>query len=201
MEEKLDAILTELEILRSKFNSHKPTILERIWNIIEKAFIPLVIALIAYYGNSVATHISERQLVLARSTAEAQREEFQRIIQTKYIELFYTEITSEDSRKQKQAIGLLHSMDPELALSLSKLVTSNSEISQDVKAKTEVTKKQIQDKVEQDAVSISGPLHGMKVGIYYVETDSKAVDFARKIQQHLRKADLGGYIQLYPRSS
>lgn len=143
MEDKLDRLLAEIARLKQTLEADK-TPAERLFWIMEKTLAPLAVAVLAFYGNAAADKISAGQLALARLSVEDKQDEFARTLQSKYVELFYADITSGDPVRQGNALGLLRLMDPALALQLAAFVASNPAASSAIKAQAEATGRQIQ---------------------------------------------------------
>lgn len=142
MDDKLDRLLADIARLKQKLEADK-TLAERVFWIIEKMLAPLAMAVLAFYGNAAADKISTGQLALARLSVEDRKSEFSRTLQSKYVELFYADITSGDPARQGNALGLLRLMDPELALRLAAFVAANPAASPAIKAQAEATGRQI----------------------------------------------------------
>jgi len=143
VEEKLDRLLADIAHLKQKLEADK-TVAERIFWVMEKTLAPLAIAVLAFYGNTAADKISAGQLALARLGVQDKQNEFARTLQSKYVELFYADITSGDPERQGNALGLLRLMDPGLALQLATFVAANPAASPSIKTQAEATRQQIQ---------------------------------------------------------
>lgn len=143
MEDKLDRLLADIARLKQMFEADK-TPAERFFWILEKTLAPLAVAVLAFYGNAAADKMSAGQLALARLSVEDKQNDFARTLQSKYVELFYADITSGDPVRQGNALGLLRLMDPELALQLATFVATNPAASSAIKAQAEATGRQIQ---------------------------------------------------------
>ncbi|WP_369935366.1 hypothetical protein [Xanthomonas tesorieronis] len=150
MEDKLDRLLADIARLKQMLKADR-TPAERFFWIMEKTLAPLAIAVLGFYGNAAADKISAGQLALARLSVEDKQEEFARTLQSKYVELFYADITSGDPVRQGNALGLLRLMDPELALQLATFATSNPAASSAIKAQAEATRRQIRSDVRRAA--------------------------------------------------
>jgi hypothetical protein len=199
MDERIDEVLRKITSIEDSLKKAKPKWYERIFWAVEKALIPIMIAVLAYYGNQAATKISERQLVLAKSNAEDRKAEFRRTMQSKYLEMFQRDIVSADPRQQASALGLLRLMDPALASDASTLVQTSTQISPAVKAEVRVEAQ----KVEAAAQTATRPqgtgiLARYKIGIYYLSNDAASVRTAQAIQLYLRQQGLSNLIALYP---
>lgn len=143
MEDKRDRLRADIARPKQTSEADK-TPAGRLFWIMEKTLAPLAIAVLGFYGNAAADKISAGQLALARLSAEDKKDEFARTLQSKYVELFYADITSGDPVRQGNALGLLRLMDPELALQLATFVASNPAASSAIKAQAEATSRQIQ---------------------------------------------------------
>jgi len=143
VEDKLDRLLADIARLKQTLEADK-TPAERLFWIMEKTLAPLAIAVLAFYGNAAADKISAGQLALARLSVQDKQNEFARTLQSKYVELFYADITSGDSDRQGNALGLLRLMDPQLALQLATFVASNPAASPAIRTRAEATRLQIQ---------------------------------------------------------
>jgi len=143
VEDKLDRLLADIARLKQMLEADK-TPAERLFWIMEKTLGPLAIAVLAFYGNAAADKISAGQLALARLSVQDKQNEFARTLQSKYVELFYADITSGDPDRQGNALGLLRLMDPQLALQLATFVASNPAASPAIRTRAEATRLQIQ---------------------------------------------------------
>ncbi|WP_369977999.1 hypothetical protein [Xanthomonas bundabergensis] len=143
MEDKLDRLLADIARLKQKLEADK-TLAERVFWIMEKMLAPLAMAVLAFYGNAAADKISAGQLALARLSVEDKKSEFARTLQSRYVELFYADITSGDPGRQGNALGLLRLMDPGLAMQLAAFVAANPAASPAIKTQAEATRQQIQ---------------------------------------------------------
>jgi len=155
VEDKLDRLLADIARLKQRLEADK-TPAERFFWIMEKTLAPLAVAVLAFCGNAVADKISAGQLALARLSVADRKDEFARTLQSKYVELFYADITSGDPVRQGNALGLLRLMDPELALQLATFVASNPAASSAIKAQAEATRRQIRGGVRR-AAQAHGP--------------------------------------------
>src|SRR5690242_19757757 len=122
MEEKIDLLLAELKALKDSLTPKPDSLFDRVTRVLEKLIIPLLIGVLAWFGNQAATKISEAQLHLAESAAEDRRAEFRHSMQAKYIEIFYKDLNSGDTKSQLNAIRLVRLMDGDLAQNLLDLV-------------------------------------------------------------------------------
>ncbi|WP_159053637.1 hypothetical protein [Variovorax sp. PMC12] len=199
METKIDQILKTLDAIQEAEKIRSTGWFSRIFKIIEIALIPLTVAGLAYYGNKAATQIADGQLALARSAAEDRKAEFQRTIQSKYLELFYRDITSNDATQQASALALLKLLEPSLANDVATYVAANSRISAQIKAEVKNENQRVQAATQ---VSIrtrsSDVMNGYTVGIYYLSTDAAAEKTAHRIQSHLKQKLPGIEIRPYP---
>lgn len=201
MEAKIDKLLIDISDLAKKIEGKRTPWWERLFWAVEKMLIPLAVAALAFYGHSAATKISEGQLALAKSGAEDRREEFRRTMQSKYLELFYADISSGDQKRQSNALGLLRLMEPSLASDLNQLVQASPAVPSSIKAEAESAKQQIQAESQRIANSPSGPLAGYVVGIYFIATDIPSKKTADAVQKHLLAQGLGATVRLYPRDA
>ncbi|WP_420008396.1 hypothetical protein [Xanthomonas sacchari] len=142
MEDKLDRLLSDVARLKQALQTRK-TPAERAFRLLEKMLAPLAMAVLAFYGNAAADKISAGQLALTKLSVEDKNREFARSLQSKYVELFYADITSGDPMRQGHALGLLRLMDPPLALQLAAFVASSPTAPPALKAQAEATGRQI----------------------------------------------------------
>jgi uncharacterized protein YajQ (UPF0234 family) len=199
MDEKLKEILKQTTAIQDSLKVKAPSISDRLLQILEKAFIPLAVASIAFFGNLAATKISEGQLALAKSAADDRKSEFQRTMQGKYLEMFYREITSGDSKQQANALGLLKLLDPSLANDVAAFVATSVQISPKVKAEVQVETQRIQAAAQAPVQARSSDvLSGFVIGIYFLSIDSAASAKASQIQRHLKQKLPQNIVRLYP---
>ncbi|MBO9881201.1 hypothetical protein [Xanthomonas sp. D-109] len=142
MEDKLDRLLSDVARLKQALQTRK-TPAERAFRLLEKMLAPLAMAVLAFYGNAAADKISAGQLALAKLSVEDKNREFARSLQSKYVELFYADITSDDPVRQGHALGLLRLMDPPLALQLAAFVASSPTAPPALRTQAEATGRQI----------------------------------------------------------
>ncbi|WP_157835420.1 hypothetical protein [Xanthomonas sp. SHU 166] len=195
-----DKVFSKLEELEKLISQNKPNWFERVFWGIEKALIPITVAVIAYLGNQAATKISHGQLALARAAADDRKAEFSRTMQSKYLELFYRDITSKEPREQANAMALLQIMDPSLARDLSAFVQASTSVTPALKAEVKAESQKLEAAAQVPTRRDSGPLSGYKVGIYFLASDTGAAKAADKIETHLRSQGFRGFIQRYPSS-
>lgn len=171
------------------------TYVDRFFTIIEKALIPVAVALIAFFGNRAAQSLSAAQLELskqtARDNADARRQEFDQQMQAKYLEMFHADLASGEKQRQSTAIQLLYLMEPQLAESVSKSIANNPDASPELRDKVEVAARKIE---------ASTLLPQFKIGIYYPLDDEKAKSTAESIGKSLSGRRVGKEVALYPRS-
>ncbi len=202
MSDRMDEVLRRLGVIESNTKLSKPKWYERIFWAIEKAFIPLTIAVLAYVGNLAASKISEGQLALAKSNSENRKAEFDRTMQSKYLELFYRDITSTDVKQQANAMSLLKLMDPALAGDVAVFVQANPQVSAALKAEVRAESQRIEASAQLPTLAKGkGVLAGYKIGIYYLASDPAATTTARAVQAHLKKQGIDNLIALYPSTS
>jgi hypothetical protein len=171
------------------------TYADRFFTIIEKALIPMAVALIAFFGNHAAQSLTKSQMDLAARTAEdgakSRREEFEQTMQAKYLEMFHADLASGDKQRQTSAIQLLYYMHPQLAESLSKAMASDPDTSPALRDKVQVVARTIE---------AAQQLTRFKVGIYFPLEDDAARAKAEAIQKSLAASRVAREVVLYARS-
>lgn len=190
MDDKLDKIILDIGDLNNKIECTTPKT-KKIFNIIEKLLIPIMLGVLAYIANMASIEISKAQNVLAEQEAVTRAEQFDAQLQVKYLELFYADITSGDVDKQKNAITLLSSMNEKLASSLGGLIESAENI--DATLKTKAVK--IIDEIQ--SVSI---LEKYKIGIYPAPNSVSSDEVMSQIVAVLRNAGISN-IQTYKKDT
>lgn len=201
MSTELNGLRDDIAHIKRKLDNARPAWLERLFWFIEKMLIPLAVAGLAYSAHWAAGKISTGQLRLAEASANDRKAEFQRSLQSKYVELFYADITSIDEAKQRKALQLLKVMEPELALRLSELAENSPTVVASVRAQVAETRQQLQVETERAAVLPTGPLSGFTVGIYYLSSDPKSQASANAVARHLTARGLGATVRLYARDA
>lgn len=190
--EMQEQIIQDLAEIKASLRVIRPSIIERIFWLIEKALIPLAIAAIgaaiAFSGNKSASSIATTQAAQQQQADLDRKEEFRRTMQAKYIELFYSDISSGTKERQNGALQLLKLMEPALAEDLLKVIIQNPEASQALKEKAKTTGQEIVE---------ANSLRNYKIGIYYLGTDTAATKLAMKINQSLLVRHIGKAIKLY----
>jgi hypothetical protein len=189
MEEKIDKVLEHLESLDQRLRAKEESLFGKILKFAEKLLIPLAVAAVAYYGNQAATKISEGQLRLAENSAADRKDESRRIIQAKYVEIFYKDLNSGDPKKQGNALKLIRLMDADLAEDLAGLVAVTPGVAPQVRAGFERTRKEIET---------FGSLFGFKIGIYFLRGSETLTAKASDIKEKITDKGFQGTIQLYP---
>jgi hypothetical protein len=94
--------------------------------IIGKILIPVTVALLVYITDSASHKISESQSKLAEAEYISALEASGTELELKYLEIFYTEIRSNDPSRQELALEILKMLDPELGNKLAKVVSRDS---------------------------------------------------------------------------
>jgi hypothetical protein len=166
MNQNHEEIICEIKKLRDGLKPPMPSAYDRAMQVLEKLFIPIAIAILAWTGTQAATRISEGQLHLAETSAKNQQEETKRAMQAKYIEIIYKEINSGSENNQMNAIRLVRLFDTELAQNLLSLVAATPGISKAVAIKADETRRQVESLI---------PLNGYKVGIYFPSNDPPSI--------------------------
>jgi hypothetical protein len=189
MEEKIDTVILELQKLRDDGKAKSISGFEQILRILEKLVVPIMLGLLAWFGSQAASKISEGQLKLAESAAEDRKVEFRRSMQAKYIEIFYKDLNSGDSRSQSNAIRLMQMVDTDLAKNLLELVAVTPGVSPAVIAQASAVKKEIET---------TDSLKGYKIGIYFYGDDPSSIPRVLKVRERLKDAGFRGIIQDYP---
>jgi hypothetical protein len=190
VEHKIDRALALLNEIEASLRKPHQAWATRFFDTIEKLLIPLAVGALAYVASEAGNKISTAQLTLAQSTAEDRKSEFNRTIQAQYIELFYKDFTSSDTKRQASALRLLSVMEPGIANNLAKFAATSPDLSSNVRQDAESAQKQI------EAVA---PLYGFKIGIYYLSEDAAARNISTQIEQTLSQKGFRGPVQLYPR--
>lgn len=190
-------ILTELQDLRASLAPKAESTSSRLPHVLEKMVLPLLIAALAWLGNNAATKISEGQLELAKSSSQLQtdlakaanedrKQEFQRGMQAKYLEIFYKDLNSGDPKTQLNAIRLVKLADPDLAQALLSLVPSTPGVSAAVVQQATAAKQSL------DSIK---PLSGFKVAIFYYGDDAASAERARALRAQLQQMGFAGPFQ------
>jgi hypothetical protein len=189
MEEKLDKLIAEVEKLREEAKPEEKSLGSKILHVVEKLIIPIMLGVLGWVGTQAGTKISEGQLRLSESAAEDRKVEFRRNMQAKYIEIFYKDLNSGDSKSQMNAIRLVRLVDSELAQNLLDLVPGTPGVSQAVVAKAGEVKQQL---------AAVAPLSGYKIGIYFYDNDPSSIPSVLKVAERLKDAGFSGTVQQYP---
>lgn len=190
MEDKIERILSLSETTNRRLEESN-SVSAKILHIFEKLLVPIMLGVLAFVANDASNKIAESQLALSSQESDRRRAEFQAQIQTKYIELFYTEISSGDGSRQTNALQLLRLMDNDLAASFATLVGQQEGVSADIK--TEALN--IKSNVEYFSV-----LSGFKIGIYYLPANQELPSLAANISNSLKNKGFNGNIQIYKKN-
>jgi hypothetical protein len=178
LNEKLDKILSKLP----KENLSKTKILE----VLEKLLIPVLLGILAFITNRAGNQISEAQLELSRSQlklAEAQNarqeSEARSNLQTKYIELFYKEISSQDAKKQEYALSFLKLISPDVAAPL--LGWATIYVKPEVQPQVNTARNEINSRI----------LSSYEIVLYFPENNQDSLKSAQDIKRSLLEYGLG----------
>lgn len=176
LNEKLDKILSNL--------SKKDSSIKKL-DILEKLLIPVLLGFLAFITNRAGNQISAAQLELSKAQlklAEAQNvrqeSEAKNNLQTKYIELFYKEISSQDAKKQEYALSFLKLISPDAATPL--LSWAAIYVKPEVKPQINAAKNEINFRI----------LSSYEIILYFLENNQDLLKSAQDIKQSLVKYGL-----------
>jgi hypothetical protein len=178
LNEKLDKILSKLP----KEDSSKANILE----VLEKLLIPILLGILAFITNRAGNQISEAQLklsesqlALAKAQNTRQESEAKSNLQTKYIELFYKDISSEDAKKQEYALSFLKLISPDVAAPLLSWATTY--VKPEVKSQVNTARNEISSRI----------LSSYEIVLYFPENNQDSLKSAQDIKRILIEYGLG----------
>jgi len=191
MEDKIDRILLLSEDINKNIDA-KSSSMSKYLHLCEKLLLPVMLGVLALSASFASNKISESQLALANQESERRKSEFKTQIQTKYIELFYNDISSSDDKKQANALHLLRLMDNDLAASFASLVGQKEGVSEGIKGEALT----IKSNVERFSI-----LSGFKIGLYFVPGDQKLPKLASELSNTLRDKGFNGKIQIYDKNT
>ncbi|MEH2442896.1 hypothetical protein [Nostoc sp.] len=180
MDDKINELTKKLdEVLRllPPKDSSKTKILE----FAEKLFIPVSLGILAFITSQAGNQISSAQLRLAEAQNNRQAIEAKDNLQTKYIELFYRDISSQDLKKQSAALSLLKLIQPEISKPLLDWASLN--VKEELKAETRSIGKEINARI----ISV---LSDYKIMLYFPNSKQNVSETAKNIQQTLVKYGL-----------
>ena len=129
-------------------------------NVTEKIVIPIIglaIALATVYVAHQQNEILDKQTYIQDSIAQLQPEQFNREIQHKYVEIFYTEITSGDDNRQQLALSFLTEIEPTLGLKLTLWVQRSGKFGEAVEQKARKVEEDIRETAETTTDVIAQP--------------------------------------------
>ncbi len=190
MQDKLNEILQRIDKLDNIFNANSSWS-RKFFRFAEKLLIPIALGILALVANQASIKISNAQLELSRKEDYRKELEFEANLQTKYLELFYEDINSDDSRKQSAALKLLNIMRPELGKVLADLAEGNPNLSTELKAEARSIKTNI---------ITFGALNKHKIGIYVRESNLRFLKLAEDIRNRMFHNGFKGIIQIYKES-
>ncbi len=108
----------------------------------EKIVIPTLGLIISLLTAGIASYVAVKQNEIAieqndiqDKVAQIQATQFDRELEQKYIEIFYTEIASGDERQQQLALSLLGEIEPSLALKLSRWAQTSGRLNPETEQK------------------------------------------------------------------
>jgi len=166
--EKLDKILSDLP----KKESSQIKVVE----LLENLLIPILLGVLAFITSDAGNKISKSQLELAKSQENRQVEESKSNLQIKYIELFYSDITSGEIQKQKNALSLLTLISTNQADPLLKWASTF--VKPEAKGQIDIARNEINSRI----VSI---LSNYEIMIYFLENNQDLLKSAQEIKQKL----------------
>lgn len=183
-EQKLDKILS----IVSKEKSLTTKILE----FSEKLFVPILLGILTYVTSSAGNQISEAQNNIAE--AQLKLAETQRVdnLQTKYVEIFYEDITSQNAQKQKDAVDFLEKVASD-NVAAPLLVWAKDRVEKDAKSQVD---KAIQNILARQVQTVNQ----YKVQIFYNSNKQSQKRIAQEIQQALKGAGVTSVIEVRPQS-
>jgi hypothetical protein len=165
LSKKIDQILNLL--------SQKESSKTKLVDFAEKLFIPIALGVLAFITSQAGNQISTAQLKLAEAQNARQVIEAKDNLQTKYIELFYKDISSQDLKKQSAALSLLRLIQPEIAKPLLDWASLNV--------------KSIRKEINAQILSV---LRNYEIVLYFSGNQPNLLTTAKNIQQSLIKYGL-----------
>ncbi|WP_107668305.1 hypothetical protein [Cyanothece sp. BG0011] len=184
-DKKLDTILA----LVSKEKSLTTKILE----FSEKLVIPLLLLLLSGITGLAGYQVSTAQNKLTDAQLELARVQRRENLQTKYVELFYQEITSQDIQKQKNAVSFLEMMSPHVDEPIMILIWAKNKVQPEVKSEIETAIQNIRNLYPQ-----ANMVSEYKIQIFYngERTEQKTIAF--EIKEALRESSVTSVIEVKP---
>lgn len=192
-QEKIDNILDILEDIKKDKSSKVKALID----ILESIILPLILGWLAYSVNQASLNLAEQQeennRAYQKTQQEFQQEQFSANIQSKYIELIYQDITSNDPERIKEAVNFLTTMESELASKFANLVINSEKAPQIAKDKAGEI---------QRSIDILGNLFNYKIGIYFLEGRTDLKQKANTIKSKLTEYGFqDNQIAIYPRNN
>jgi len=172
--EKLDKILN---ILTTK---ESPKI--KIFEVLEKLLIPILLGLLALATNQAGIKISESQFELAKSQEQRQKDEAKNNLQIKYVEIFYNDITSGDTKKQNSAVQLARKLISDEASPLLSWAATIQNVKTDEKLVSDINAAKIEiDRRD----NFHNKFKAYKIVFYFPQNNQISLDSAQEIKQKL----------------
>lgn len=128
----------------------------------------------------MAFWISIKQNDIQEELKRIQSLEFNKELQQKYIEIFYTEIASEDEKRQEIALSLLLEIEPDLGKRLNQWAQNSGILQEEAQAKSESVDATIKLLIEKF-------LENFEIGIYYKSSSSNSALYKRQAQEIKQK--------------
>ena len=150
-------------------------------DIAEKVIIPIVGIIVSLVTAFIAFGISTTQNEIQKDLKTIQSSQFYKELEQKYIEIFYTEIVSEDERRQKIAISLLLEVDHKLGAKLNQWALSSGILKE--KAQAESIKRIVAPVVAPEVQK----LKDFEIGIYYKNSSPNSAVYQREAKEIKQK--------------
>lgn len=191
MVESINEVNNKLDKILSIVSKEKP-LTTKIIEFSEKLFVPVLLGILTYVTSVAGNQISEAQNNIAQ--AQLKLAETQRIdnLQTKYIEIFYRDITSQDAQKQKDAVSFLDDVVPDdVAAPLLLWATNRVE---------EGAKSQVDTAIQNILARQVQIVNQYKVQVFYNSNKPEQQRIAQEIQQALKGAGVTSVIEVKPQN-
>lgn len=139
MENSISEVFARLGEIDEKL-LHRETYTQRLFRYAEKLIVALMLGVLALVISQASNRISAAHLELAEQQSKAKEDQFNAVLQAKYVELFHRDISSGNPNAQRSALGLLRIMRPDLAALMTSRVLADPTVEDSIKNAPVITK-------------------------------------------------------------
>lgn len=182
-EQKLNKILTIV--------SKEKSLTTKIIEFSEKLFVPILLGILTYVTSVAGNQISEAQNNIAKAQLELAKTQRVDNLQTKYIEIFYRDITSQDAQKQKDAVSFGDVVSDDVAAPL--LLWATNRVEQGAKSQVDTA---IQNILSRQVQTVNQ----YKIQVFYNSNKPEQQRIAQEIKQALKGAGVTSVIEVKPQN-